>query len=264
MPIEHINKTDTDNEGREKISEAIDGANAADVTSKEADTKATQALANSESTQTQLDTIVIDGDSSVEAAQARIDEKDVTHPTLKARIDDGLNSDNQQLAETATEEKLGTVMVNGNTIKSNASGVISARNSWYPVITPSGFSWKDHPLKNKIFTNGLGSFELVNFDVSMFQPVGKSYYVDVVNGDDNNDGTSLEKSFKNLETAINQEDVVVIFVSEGLYSRSSGFTNNTIINKDLTIKALQGHSVIFSSTFAINWSKTSGKNNVYQ
>src|SRR5690625_1494510 len=100
MPIEHINKTDTLNEGRGKISEAIDGANAADVTSKAADTKATQALANSESTQTQLDTIVIDGDSSVEAAQARVDEKGVPHPTLKARIDDGMDSVNQQLAET--------------------------------------------------------------------------------------------------------------------------------------------------------------------
>src|SRR5690625_14801 len=100
MPIEHINKTDTLNEGRVKLNAAIDGANAADVTSKAADTKATQALANSESTQTQLDTIVIDGDSSVEAAQARVDEKGVPHPTLKARIDDGMNSVNQQLAQT--------------------------------------------------------------------------------------------------------------------------------------------------------------------
>src|SRR5690625_290556 len=107
MPIEHINKTDTLNEGREKIKEAIDGANAADVTSKAADTKATQALANSESTQTQLDTIVIDGDSSVEAAQARVDEKGVPHPTLKARIDVGMNSVNQQLAQI-------TMLVNPN------------------------------------------------------------------------------------------------------------------------------------------------------
>src|SRR5690625_2363865 len=105
MPIEHINKTDTLNEGREKINEAIDGANAADVTSKAADTKATQALANSESTQTQLDTIVIDGDSSVEAAQARVDEKGVSHSTLKARIDDGMNSVNQQLAQTGEDLK---------------------------------------------------------------------------------------------------------------------------------------------------------------
>src|SRR5690625_78920 len=102
MPIEHINKTDTLNEGRKKINEAIDGANAADVTSKEADTKATQALANSESTQTQLHTSVNDGDSSVEAEQARLDEKGIPHPTLKARIDDGMNSVNQQLAEKTT------------------------------------------------------------------------------------------------------------------------------------------------------------------
>src|SRR5690625_1537549 len=105
MPIEHINKTDTLNEGREKLNAAIDGANAADVTSKEADTKATQALANSECTQTQLDTIVIDGDSSVEAAQARVDEKGVPHPTLKARIDDGMNSVNQQLAQNTEHVK---------------------------------------------------------------------------------------------------------------------------------------------------------------
>jgi len=105
MPIEHINKTDTLNEGREKLNAAIDGANAADVTSKAADTKATQALANSESTQTQLDTIVIDGDSSVEAAQARVDEKGDPHPTLKARIDDGMNSVNQQLAETTHQRQ---------------------------------------------------------------------------------------------------------------------------------------------------------------
>ncbi|EJR32657.1 MULTISPECIES: BppU family phage baseplate upper protein [Bacillus cereus group] len=41
----------------------------------------------SNSTQKQLDEIVIKGDSSVEAAQARIDEKGVVHPTLKVRID---------------------------------------------------------------------------------------------------------------------------------------------------------------------------------
>src|SRR5690625_558030 len=75
MPIEHINKTDTLNEGREKLNNAI----------------------------TAFNETVVEGDSSVEAAQARVDEKGVPHPTLKARIDDGLNSVNQQLAETAIE-----------------------------------------------------------------------------------------------------------------------------------------------------------------
>src|SRR5690625_2791281 len=143
MPIEHINKTDTLNEGREKINEAIDGANAADVTSKEADTKATQALANSESTQTQLDTIVIDGDSSVEAAQARVDEKGVPHPTLKARIDDGMNSVNQQLAETTAD--LNSRGVNLRSLGAKLDGVtddhaivMSALAEYKHVIIPTG------------------------------------------------------------------------------------------------------------------------------
>src|SRR5690625_2377613 len=73
MPIEHINKTDTLNEGREKLNNAI----------------------------TAFNETVVEGDSSVEAAQARVDEKGESHPTLKARIDDGMNSVNQQLAQSA-------------------------------------------------------------------------------------------------------------------------------------------------------------------
>src|SRR5690625_4869068 len=72
MQIEHIEKTDTLNEWREKLNNAI----------------------------TAFNETVVEGDSSVEAAQARVDEKGVPHPTLKARIDDGMNSVNQQLAQT--------------------------------------------------------------------------------------------------------------------------------------------------------------------
>lgn len=96
-----IQKTDTLNEGRIKLNEAIKDAESAKDTSAQADDKATQALVQSASTQTQLDTVIIDGDSSVEAAQARVDEKDEVHPTLKARIDDGFTEVTSQLAEIA-------------------------------------------------------------------------------------------------------------------------------------------------------------------
>ena len=102
---EFIERTDTLNEGREKLNTAISDAEEAKGIAGQADDKATQALANSEDTQTQLDTIVIEGDSSVEAAQARVDEKGEVHPTLKARIDDGLNSVNQDLAQARVDEK---------------------------------------------------------------------------------------------------------------------------------------------------------------
>lgn len=38
--------------------------------------------------------------TTIEVAQARVDEKDRVHPTLKARIDDSMNSVNSQLAQT--------------------------------------------------------------------------------------------------------------------------------------------------------------------
>lgn len=100
---EFIEKTDTLNEGREKLNAAIQDAEDAKITAEDADYKATQALAKSESTQTQLDTIVIDGDSSVEAAQARVDENGVAHATLKARIDDGFEKTKQQLVQIGAD-----------------------------------------------------------------------------------------------------------------------------------------------------------------
>ncbi len=98
-----IKKTDTLNQGREKLNEAITDAETAKVKSESADVKATQALAKSESTQTQLDTIVIDGDSSVEAAQARVDAEGTAYGTLKERLDSEHQDVSAQLAETETK-----------------------------------------------------------------------------------------------------------------------------------------------------------------
>src|SRR5690606_29632717 len=59
-----------------------------------------QALSKAESTQKQLDAIVIEGDSSVEAAQARVDEIGESHATLKARIDGGFIDVRKRLVDT--------------------------------------------------------------------------------------------------------------------------------------------------------------------
>ncbi len=109
MPIEHINKTDTLNDGRVKINEAIDEANTAKVvsgsafdTSNTAKQIAQTAEDKADSTQTQLDTIVIEGDSSVEAAQARVPIEGVAYPTLKARLDAEQTQVTRQLADIVT------------------------------------------------------------------------------------------------------------------------------------------------------------------
>ena len=81
------------------------------------DAKATHALniskladTLSKSVQEQFNQVVIDGDSSVEAAQARVDASGRTNPTLKARLDKEYNEVTAQLAQitsTLTKENEG-------------------------------------------------------------------------------------------------------------------------------------------------------------
>ena len=69
-----------------KSQSALDVANSADTLSK--------------SVQEQFNQVVIDGDSSVEAAQARVDASGVTKTTLKQRLDDDYTEVTTQLAQT--------------------------------------------------------------------------------------------------------------------------------------------------------------------
>lgn len=83
-----INENDSLNQGRGKLNTAIAQSEEALNKSITAMGTADEALSNSESTQDQLNQVVIDGDSSVEAAQARVNSDDtVTYTTLKERLD---------------------------------------------------------------------------------------------------------------------------------------------------------------------------------
>src|SRR5699024_6426785 len=137
--IEHINATDTLNEGRVKLNRAIDDSNIARDKAESADIKSDEALANSESTQTQLDTIVIEGDSSVEAAQARVDSVGKEYSTLKERLDEENQEVTQQLADT--DDYL------------SKSGITNRRTP-YPMIT-----WIDDDGKKGLFTKLYPIFE---------------------------------------------------------------------------------------------------------
>ena len=101
--FEHIEEKDTLNKGRKKLNNAIDASEAAYDKSQEAVDKANQSLANSVSTQDQLNQVVIDGDSSVEAAQARVDANGNTHSVLKDRLDSDyseLTQERDQVGQT--------------------------------------------------------------------------------------------------------------------------------------------------------------------
>lgn len=76
------------------VDDAVNKAKTAEQVANEAKIKSDTANDMSNSVQNQLDTIVINGDSSVEAAQARVDANGQVHNTLKERNDSDFNSIN--------------------------------------------------------------------------------------------------------------------------------------------------------------------------
>lgn len=87
MAREFIKKQDSLNQGREKLNRAIDRSYDADIKSDKAIKHSGEALINAQSVQNELNQVVISGDSSVEAAQARVDAMGGVHTTLKKRVD---------------------------------------------------------------------------------------------------------------------------------------------------------------------------------
>ena len=103
------------------------------------DAKATNALdlsksadTLSKSVQEQFNQVVIDGDSSVEAAQARVDASGQTNPTLKARLDKEHNEVTTQLAQTFKKNETGVLDLNvfdepsRNVLQGQEPGTINA------------------------------------------------------------------------------------------------------------------------------------------
>ena len=86
----------------DKAYDADKKADSAISTSKNAKGIAETAANKAESVQTQFNQVVIDGDSSVEAAQARVDTKGNAFPTLKARLDKENQQVTSHLAQTGT------------------------------------------------------------------------------------------------------------------------------------------------------------------
>lgn len=86
------------NSAKQNAESAKQIAQEAKVTSESANT-------TSKSVQDQLNQIVVDGDSSVEAAQARLDEKGITHTTLKERIDFNILNINKQINDIGINVK---------------------------------------------------------------------------------------------------------------------------------------------------------------
>ena len=113
------------------------------------DAKATNALSLSESADTlsksvqeQFNQVVIDGDSSVEAAQARVDASGQTNPTLKSRLDKEHNEVTAQLAQKADQDIVDGLdgRIDNLVLQSGGDSNIEVADSRHSVIKNTTFS----------------------------------------------------------------------------------------------------------------------------
>lgn len=131
------------------------------------------------------------------------------------------------------------------------------------VYTPSGFSWVDHPLKDKVSIDNSGKY-IVNYDVSVNQPTGKTYYVDQGAGNDANDGLTPGTALKKILTAYNKSDVKVIILCNERWYYANEFNGVITINKSVSLKTLYGAKAVLSNHNSTSWAKTAGATSVYQ
>jgi hypothetical protein len=100
MMADLIHEKDSLNTGRVKLNNAIQQAEDAKNVANDAKTVAEDAKSTATNVQEQFNQVVIEGDSSVEAAQARVDKDGHTYTTLKERLDTEHEQVVSQLAQT--------------------------------------------------------------------------------------------------------------------------------------------------------------------
>lgn len=110
----------------------------------------------------------------------------------------------------------------------------------FAVYSEPGFGWKP-PIN--IWRDEHGRY-YSDFDVAIYAPTGKTYYVDNTNGLDTNDGLTLATAFKTIKKGVDMVDAVVVMVAEGVYDRTGAFVNAAVTKSgSLAIRAIPGHKV---------------------
>lgn len=129
------------------------------------------------------------------------------------------------------------------------------------VKQPDGWRWINAPIK--VYKNGAGVIT-TDFEASDYRPTGKTYYVDINNGDNTNDGLTATTALKWVSEARRKTDVAIIMVASGVYEFTEGFNGATTTNKDIAIVAASGADVTITVSMQLAWSKESGYSNVYK
>jgi lysophospholipase L1-like esterase len=182
-----------------KINQAIDNANKAITDSSIAKTDSSQAKSTAESVQTQLDNIVIEGDSSVEAAQARVDSEGMTYSTLKERIDE--EQKKIKNFEQETIAKIAQDMANGLTVEIDCRG----DSLYYGHEAPDG-TQTSIPAP------------------AMLQSILRSYYENsnIIVTNNGVKGDQTTNALRNWETNMAASNAQVVYICYGINDANGG------------------------------------------
>ncbi|WP_255294172.1 hypothetical protein [Bacillus toyonensis] len=242
------------NDAEQQSISAKQNADSAKQLAQEAKTKADSANNTSNSVQEQLNQIVIEGDSSVEAAQARLDEKGVLHPTLKNRMD----ADSTKIGVLQQDIPIERQRQYAKIIKNNTISALSR----YAFPTTFSLRYDESPI---VFTDSKGGY-VTNFDVSNFRHTGgKTVYVDTINGLSTNDGLSRNTPCQSVEKALvlsSNGDTILIINVEGSVIGRAGWAPDGIITKNVNIIA-ENKIIIFKGDIP-SWTPSPGYANVYE
>ena len=123
----------------------------------------------------------------------------------------------------------------------------------------SDFSW----FKHKIYRNKNGEI-YTDLKIEEYKNKGgTTYYVDIINGSERNNGLTIDTPFKYLKTAIDKTDVGTIYVKDGFYDYGASF-NNTTYSKNINIIGIGENVVCCYGTNSLSWEKADNYNNIYK
>lgn len=138
-----------------------------------------------------------------------------------------------------------------------------------PVVTPDGFTWTDHPLAGKLFVDQYGVFSTTFDPATRKYSGGTTYYVDGINGNDANSGTSpgSGNALQSIIAAVNKPDagtVMVLGYSYGTpYYRGRAF-NNATLGKHINIIGYGGSDVYITTHDVLTFTLVAGQTSTYQ
>jgi len=137
-----------------------------------------------------------------------------------------------------------------------------------PVTDPAGWSWAGHPLTGKLFVDQQGIFTTTLDPTTYKVTGGVTYYVDLVAGNDTNDGLSDATALQRLYTALGKADVGTVMLkgyanNATPYYRGRG-TNGLVYSKSVNIIGYGAGMPAVTTHDLLTWTLTAGKTSTYQ